>query len=184
MNVTFITGNEHKANFMAKFLNYPVKRQKIELDEIQSLDVLEVIDHKVKQAYEIVKSPVLVEDVGLYFNAMGRLPGVFTRWFLEEIGNEGMCRVLNAYSDRSAVAKVCLAYYDGSLLKIFEGEVRGHISDKPYGDDRFGWNCIFIPTGADKTYGQMDGEETERFSLRTTTVYPQIKKFLLSLDKA
>lgn len=180
-SVTFITGNAKKAEFMSKFLGYPVDHRKIELDEIQSLDVLEVIEHKAKQAYDKVKTPVLVEDIGLYFNAMGRLPGVFIRWFLEEIGNEGMCHLLDAYDDRSAVAKVCTAYYNGLLLKIFTGEVNGHISDKPHGDDGFGWNCIFVPSGADKTYAEMDGEETEKFSLRTRTVYPQIKKFLTEL---
>ena len=181
-NVTFITGNQRKADFMSKFLNHPVDHKKLDLDEIQSLDVREVIEHKVRQAYEVLKDPVLVEDIGLYFNAMGRLPGVFIRWFLEEIGNDGLCRLLDPYDNRSAVAKVSYAYYDGSLLKIFEGEVTGRISDTPRGDDSFGWNCVFIPDGSNKTYAEMDGEETEKFSLRTTTVYPKIKEFLSKLD--
>jgi non-canonical purine NTP pyrophosphatase (RdgB/HAM1 family) len=111
------------------------------------------------------------------------LPGVFIKWFLSEVGNDGMCKILDIYNDRSAVAKVCYAYHDGALLKVFEGEVHGHIPDKPYGDDGFGWNCIFIPNGAAKTYAQMNGEETEKYSLRTTTVYPELKEFLASLDK-
>ena len=183
MNVIFITGNQRKADFMAKYLNYPIDHRKLDLDEIQSLDVHVVIEHKVRQAYKVVKNPVLVEDIGLYFNAMGRLPGVLIRWFLEEIGNDGLCRLLDVYDDRSAVAKVCYAYYDGSLLKIFDGEVAGRISDTPKGDDGFGWNCVFIPDGSNKTYAEMDGEETDKFSLRTTTVYPTIKEFLSELDK-
>lgn len=184
MNVTFITGNPQKAEFMAKYLDYPVEHQKIELDEIQSLDQLEITEHKARQAYEKIKKPVIVEDIGLYFSALGRLPGPLIRWFLEEIGNDGMCRILNSYDNRGAVAKVCAAYFDGTILKTFEGEVSGHISDKPYGDDGFGWNCIFVPEGANKTYAQMDGEETQKYSLRTRTVYPVLKGFLDSLDKA
>jgi XTP/dITP diphosphohydrolase len=69
-------------------------------------------------------------------------------------------------------------------MEFFEGKVKGQIADKPRGASGFGWNPIFIPDGSDKTYAEMDDEETERFSLRTTTVYPKMKTFLQGLDKA
>jgi inosine triphosphate pyrophosphatase len=181
--VTFITGNKNKLAYATKFLDYPFDHKGLELDEIQSLDLREVAEHKVKQAYEVIRKPVLVEDISLSFNALGGLPGPFIKWFLREIGNKGMCALLDGYDDRSAVARVCFAYYDGANLKLFEGKVAGRISNKPKGNEEFGWNCIFIPNGSSKTYGEMDGEETEKYSLRTTTVYPQIKEFLQSIDK-
>jgi inosine/xanthosine triphosphate pyrophosphatase family protein len=47
-----------------------VLHEKIELDEIQSLDLGEVVEHKVRQAYEIAKKPILVEDTALEFLAL------------------------------------------------------------------------------------------------------------------
>lgn len=72
--VTFITGNPHKAEKLREYLNFPLMHQKIDLDEIQSLDLYEIVEHKVRQAYNIIQSPVLVEDVSLEFSALGRLP--------------------------------------------------------------------------------------------------------------
>lgn len=83
--ITFITGNQKKADYLAKYLGFPVEHKKIDLDEIQSLDLAEIIEHKVKQAYEIVKTPVIVEDVSLEFSALGRLPGPFIKFFEREI---------------------------------------------------------------------------------------------------
>lgn len=180
-DVTFITGNQGKADFLAKFLHYPVAHQKLELDEIQSLDLREITEHKAKQAYKVLQKPVLVEDTALDFVALGRLPGTFIKWFLEEIGNEGMCKMLNAYDNRSAVARVCFAYYDGAQLEFFVGKLKGKIAEIPRGNNSFGWDAIFIPDGSIKTNAEMTDEEMEQFSLRTTTVFPQIKNFLENL---
>lgn len=182
-NVTFITGNQGKADFLAKFLGIDVPHVKLDLDEIQSLNLREITEHKARQAYEKIKSPVLVEDVGLTFEALGRLPGPFIKWFLESLGIEGICKLLDGDGDRRAFGEVCYAYYDGQKVRFFEGRVDGTVSDKPRGNRLFGWDFIFIPDGSSKTYSEMNDDELEKFSLRTTTVYPEIKEFLSSIDK-
>ena len=53
-SITFITGNQKKADYLARYLGFPIEHQKIDLDEIQSLDLREIVEHKVKQAYEKV----------------------------------------------------------------------------------------------------------------------------------
>ena len=73
-SITFITGNQKKADYLAKYLGFPIEHMKLELDEIQSLDLREVVEHKVRQAYEKVRKPILVDDVALEFSTLGRLP--------------------------------------------------------------------------------------------------------------
>lgn len=51
-SITFITGNPKKADYLEKYLGFPIEHTKLDLDEIQSLDLYEVVEHKVKQAYE------------------------------------------------------------------------------------------------------------------------------------
>ena len=68
-NITFITGNQDKADYLAKYLGLPVKHIKLDLDEIQSLDLSSIVEHKVRQAYDKIKTPVIVEDVSLEFTA-------------------------------------------------------------------------------------------------------------------
>ena len=182
MKVIFITGNSDKARMLRENLGYDVEHRKVELDEIQSLDSAKIVEHKVRQAYQIVKGPVLVEDVSLKLGAMGGLPGPLIKWFLEELGAEGICDIANKMDNHNAVAEVCYGYYDGTTFKLFHGQKKGTISPEVRGDD-FGWNRAFIPDGSTKTYAEMGGEEAKVFSLRSTTVYPEIKSFLASLDK-
>ena len=80
----FLTGNQHKANHLSQLLGLPLEHKKLDLDEIQSTNVAEVAEHKVRQAYELVKRPVFVEDVSLRFEALGGLPGPFVKFFLNE----------------------------------------------------------------------------------------------------
>lgn len=158
--ITFITGNQHKADHLAKLLAIPMTHQKIDLDEIQSSDQRQIVEHKVKQAYEIVGSPVIVDDVSLEFAALGGLPGPFVKWFVEYAGQETMCRMLDGFDDRSAVGKACIGYYDGKEFCYFEGAVHGEIADHPRGDGGYGWDAIFMPDGYDgKTRSELNEQE-------------------------
>lgn len=178
MKVTFITGNANKAEFLARYLKHTVDHQKLDLDELQSLSLKEITEHKARQAYDRLKSPVLVEDIGFEIKALGRLPGPFIKWFIEEVGFERLCRLADPDPERTALTKVCYAYYDGNEVVFFEGELKGSMPESPRGEDGFGWNCVFIPEGQTKTNAEMDEAETEKYSLRTATVYPKIREFL------
>ena len=82
--VTFITGNPKKAENLKKYLGVDIAYSAVELDEIQSLDLREVTEHKARQAFEKIGSPVLVEDASLEFTELGRLPGTFIKFFVDE----------------------------------------------------------------------------------------------------
>jgi len=100
---TFITGNQHKADYFSHQMGIDIQHKKIELDELQSLDLHVIVEHKLRQAYDIVKSPVIVEDVSLSFSALRGLPGPYIRWFTEVGGPEACCQMLDGFADRSAL---------------------------------------------------------------------------------
>jgi non-canonical purine NTP pyrophosphatase (RdgB/HAM1 family) len=144
----FITGNQNKVDYLSKTVGVELSHQKIDLDEIQSPDPIAVAEHKVRQAYDIVGMPVLVEDTSLSFNALGGLPGTFVKFFVEsENGLENMCRMLDGLQDRSAYASAVYAYYDGTDLKTFSGRLNGIIASSPRGSGGYGWDQIFEPEG-------------------------------------
>lgn len=174
--LTFITGNQGKADQLSHWLGTPITHHKLDLDELQSLDLKAVVEHKVRQAYELLKQPVLVEDVAVTMTAMGRLPGTFIRWFLQELDNEGLCRLADGLAHREAVASICYGYFDGKKVHFFEAHVPGKIADKPRGE-AFGWNPVFIPKGSHKTYGEMTIEEAEPFSMRAQAI-AKLRQFL------
>ncbi len=164
--ITFITGNAAKAEQLGRHLDYPITHQKLDLAEIQSFDLKEIVAHKAAEAYKKVNSTVLVEDTSLIFHAFGRLPGPFIKWFLTELDNGGLCKILDGYQDRGARAEVCFGLYDGKELKIFEGYADGSICSIPRGEKGFGWDPIFIPKGYEKTWGEMNHEEQKETSMR------------------
>ena len=84
-NITFITGNQNKTDYLLKYLGRPVDHIKLDLDEIQSLDLKEKVEHKVRQAYGKIKKPVIVEDVTSEFAALGGLPRPFIKFFVDKI---------------------------------------------------------------------------------------------------
>lgn len=178
-NLTFITGNEGKARELSQILGISIERQKIDLDEIQSLDFLEIVEHKVKEAYKIVNGPVLVEDSGLTFEALGRLPGPLIKWFVKELPPEKICKLLDAFPDRSATAHCYYAYYDGEELIICDGKVSGKITKAPRGERGFGWDPIFEPEGSEKTFAEMSADEKNADSHRTRALH-KLRQFLLS----
>jgi non-canonical purine NTP pyrophosphatase (RdgB/HAM1 family) len=165
-SITFITSSKDKLEQLREFLDYPIEHKALDLAEIQSLDPHEIVEAKVKEAYRIVKLPVLVEDVSLTFEAFGKLPGPLIKWFLKELDTEGLCKLLNGYSSRNATAYVLYGYYDGKVFKFFDGSWEGTIAKKPKGTYSFGWNPIFIPKGYNKTWGEMNLEEQKDTSMR------------------
>lgn len=175
--LNFITGNTAKYNQVAKLLNYPVKQVKIDLLEIQSLDIEKIIEHKAKEAFKHFQKTVLVEDASLTFKALGKLPGPFIRWFQSQFDNKGLCALVDRLEDRTATAEVVFGLYDGKNLKIFRNKVEGKIAKQPAGKKYFGWNQIFIPIGYNKTYAQMEKQEFENTSLRKPALI-KLEKYL------
>lgn len=177
MTFTFITGNESKAKYVAQWLGEAVPHRKIDLDEIQTLDLHTLLTHKAKQAYDILQSPVLVEDAQLACPALGGLPGPFIKWFLDAMGVDGFAKLMRQYEDRSAHGNICYALYDGRDMRFFEGEMHGVIAPEPRGTGGFGFDRILINDGFTKTRAEMTEEEYASTSYRKQAL-DKLKEFL------
>lgn len=178
-SITFITGNQKKADYLARYLGFPIEHTKIDLDEIQSLDLREIVEHKVKQAYAKIQKPVIVEDVSLEFNALGRLPGTFIRFFIEEMSMEQICSLLDG-KERTAIARCVFGYYDGTHLEFFEWGIPGSIAEKPSGDGGYGFDQIFIPTGYTITRAEFSEIDDQKTYLQMKP-FEKVRDFLMAL---
>ncbi len=167
MNITFITSNKSKSDQVAKILNIDVIYKSLDLPEIQSLDLDEIVIQKAKDAYFIVKSTVLVEDVSLVYHVLGNLPGPLIKWFYQELGDKGLCRLINHYNkDRSATAKIAYCLYNGDEPHIFKYQVAGRIAAYPRGENGFGWDPIFIPNDSKLTWAEINDPNEGSFAMR------------------
>ena len=185
--LVFVTGNKAKASDVQKILDFPIKIVDLDLDEIQELNIEQVAIHKVMEAFDKIKSPVFVDDVGLYIDAWNNFPGPLIKWILKAGGEKGssvLLKMLDKVKNRKATAKLVVAYHDGKSVHCFLGEARGTISNKIRAGNNFGfgWDSVFIPEGLDKTYGEMTFEEKNLISHRRKA-FDKFKLFLDSQKK-
>lgn len=173
----FVTSNYQKLKEFESILGIKLNHSDLDLDEIQSVDVEEVVTHKAKQAYELLKEPVVVEDTGLYFEELNGLPGALVKFFIKKLKLNQICSLVK--ENRKATAITCIAFFDGQELKIFKGETKGEIALEPKGINGFGWDPIFIPEGYIQTFAEITSEEKEYKFMRKEA----IEKLKSNIDK-
>ncbi|MBN1200992.1 MAG: non-canonical purine NTP pyrophosphatase [Anaerolineae bacterium] len=172
--IYFVSSNPEKyREIRGALARCGIEAERVDLDlpEIQSLDPAEVAAYKARKAYERLQTGrVLVEDTGLGIVAWDGYPGALIKWVLKSVGEAGLCRQLNAWDDRRAVATVVLCLFDGHDLRTFTGRVEGIIAHQPRGEYGFGWDSIFAPAGSARTYGEMQREDKIKISMRACAV--------------
>lgn len=162
-NIIFITGNKNKVREFEEILEVNINHKNINLLEIQTTSVKDVVNNKLESAYNKIKKPVIVEDTGLYINEINYFPGALIKFYLRDLTKQGICKY---HGNSKASVETIIGYYDGNKKKLFSGITYGIISNEPLGDNGFGWDSIFIPYQMNKTFAEMDKNEKNNCSMR------------------
>lgn len=116
--------------------------------------------------------PALSDDSGLVVPALGGKPGVHSaRWGGPEkdfsLAMKKVWSAVKTGADKSAyfVCALALAWPDGHV-EHFEGRVDGTLTWPPRGDKGFGYDPMFIATGRDITFGEMEPGKKHAISHR------------------
>lgn len=166
MKIYFVTSNKDKFMEVERVLNSKLVMKRLAIPEIQAIEASEIVTEKARRAYGMLKKPLIVEDTGLYIRALNGFPGALAKWMLDRIGNEGMCRMLDGFRDRSAYAETCICFHDGKRCRVFSGRINGAITRHPRGNCGFGYDSVFQPDGHARTFGEMSMEEKNSISMR------------------
>lgn len=165
--LVFVTESSGKLQEVQRILGTQLEHHSVHLPEIQAVEVEPVVKFKVEKAYEMLRRPVMVEDTGLFIKAWNDFPGALIKWFVRYVGDTGICKMMKDCPNRRATAQTVVAISEGGTEPlIFVGVARGRIPFRPAGTGGFGWDKIFIPDGASRTFGQMTPEEKDRYSMR------------------
>ena len=120
--IYYITGNQSKfeeAKEIMKNINITLAKKDLKIEEIKSLEQEKVVIGKARDAFKKIKAPLIVDDVGIYFEEYNKFPGTFTRFLFEAIGFEGIEKLLEK-KNRNAYFKILLCYKDKKTEIIFE----------------------------------------------------------------
>lgn len=175
-DLVVVTTNENKLAEINEILGTNHKVSKLDIPEIQSLDLDEVISAKAKAAYKKIKKPVLVEDVSLQIKSLGNLPGTFVKFFLTNLGTEGTADLIKG-KDTTTKVTDAVAIFNGKDLAIFKGNAFGTLSSKNKGANGFGFDKVFIPQGYKQTFAQMTPSLKNKISHRAKAL-KKVKAYL------
>lgn len=119
-----------------------------EYDEVQTPYLEEVVDKGIKQLSKEGLTDFMIDDSGLFVNALKGFPGVYSAYGQKTIGNKGILKLMEGVEDRSAVFKCCIGCRIGDQTVIVTGNCPGYITNEERGTEGFGYDPIFTPNGS------------------------------------
>jgi len=123
---------------------------------------------------EFTKLPAIADDSGICIDFLDGAPGIFSaRWAGQHGDDEAnLQKVLREMSGITADKRgaqfrcvVALAHPNGEYI-YEEGVMHGEIVDSPRGENGFGYDPIFQPTGFTQTSAQLSAIEKDEISHR------------------
>ena len=145
----------------------------------------------IKSRYFSRKSNLLclADDSGLEIDILKKRPGIYSaRWggknsdfkiAIKKVYRELYKKDRNWKNKKIKARFVCALSISNPKKKIIcvQGKVEGHISNKPKGNNGFGYDPIFIPFKKKLTFGEMKPSLKYRIDHRSKA-FKKIKKFL------
>lgn len=131
---------------------------------------------------------VAADDSGLEVDALGGAPGIFSARYVGKNGTdrENIDKLLREMAQargdqRSARFRCVIALArEGRLLETFEGTVEGTIIASSRGSHGFGYDPVFMPTGFDKTFGELSAAIKNKISHRAKAI-AALRQMLISM---
>jgi len=176
--VFFATGNIHKfheARSILTGLDIAVGMLKMKDTEIQSDSLKEIAQTSARDVFKRSSLPVIVEDAGLFVDALKGFPGPYAAYAYKTVCNKGLLKLMEGAENRKARFKSAIAYCDSEAEApvVFEGEAEGEITFAERvgnGKSGFGFDPVFQPKGSAKTFAEMTLEEKNCYSHRAKAV--------------
>lgn len=178
MKLVFATNNKHKLDEVKAILGNRV--EVLSLKDIGCFDdIPETADTlqgnaliKARYIYEKFGASCFADDTGLEVEALGGEPGVYSaRYAGEECCPEAnmqkLLHNLTGKSNRNAQFRTVIALIIEGEEFLFDGIVRGRISEERMGSAGFGYDPIFIPDGYEESFAQMAAEQKNAISHRS-----------------
>jgi len=172
--IFFATNNVNKFNEARRVLaehKIAVGMLRVKSLEIQNDSLEEIAAASVIDAFDKCHLPVIVEDAGLFVDALNGFPGPYAAYVYRTVGNQGLLKFMENIKKRKARFESVIAYLSKDLKspKCFNGQVEGEIvTEQRKGDGScgFGFDPIFRPIGSGKTFAEMSISEKNGFSHR------------------
>lgn len=180
--LVFATNNSHKLSEIRAILSGKVEVLSLAdihcTEEIpETADTLEGNAlQKARYVYEKYGYPCFADDTGLEVKALDGRPGVHTARYAypdrndTEANTAKLLDEMKTFSDRRARFRTVIALIEKDEEQLFEGIVEGEITPEKRGTNGFGYDPVFAPDEARKTFAELGVEAKNRISHRARAV--------------
>jgi XTP/dITP diphosphohydrolase len=176
--IFFATNNINKFNEARVVLqdyNVAVGMLRVKAVEVQSDSLEEIAQASAVDTFKKSNLPIIVEDAGLFIQAVNGFPGPYAAYAYKTIGNRGLLKLVENVENRKAMFRSVVAYKSRELEgpTCFVGEVAGEIvkqERRGTGKSGFGFDPVFKPAGASKTFAEMSIAEKNMYSHRASAL--------------
>lgn len=165
--LAFLTSNRHKFLEARAALGpaVPLEQVAVPKPELQADDLATIARFGAGFAARLLGRPVVVEDSGLFVEALKGFPGPYSNFVFRTIGNEGLLKLMEGVRNRKALFRSAVAFaVPGGEPATFAGEVRGLVAQEIRGKGGFGFDPVFLYRG--RTFAQMGVREKGAVSHR------------------
>ena len=142
---------------------------------------------KARELHEFTGLPTLADDSGLEVFELGMQPGVYSARFsgsdaTDMKNNRKLLGMMEGVprEKRAAQFHCVSAFVYGDVTYTTEGICRGTIAFEMRGNGGFGYDCLVIPNGYDKTFGELPQDLKDRISHRGQSL-AKMRDFLLRI---
>ncbi len=183
--ILFITGNKHKYSEVLpiarslgfKIVMKPGYKLEIQSDSLEDISITAAIE-----AYKHLKKPLMIEDAGLFIDALNGFPGPYSSYVYKTIGCDGILKLMMDKTERYATFRSVVTIIYPPFIIAERGECRGSIACEKRGEKGFGFDPIFIPLGEERTFAEMSVNEKNVFSHRAKAVRKALYKLRKLLE--
>lgn len=180
--LVFATNNKHKLEEIRAILGSEMDI--LSLDDIHCHeDIPETADTlegnaqiKAQFVYDHYHLDCFADDTGLEVEVLNGAPGVFSARYAGGEGHDSeanMKKLLSEMLDktnRKARFRTVIAFIEQGETHLFEGIVKGCITEGKHGDSGFGYDPVFRPEGFSETFAEMGNEAKNKISHRANAV--------------
>jgi len=170
--IVFVTGNKGKFIEIKEILEpfgFEVLQEKTDFPEIQADELEPIAKASAKSAADFFKIPVIVDDSGLFIEALNGFPGPYSRFVEDKLGNQKVLKLMKGETNRNAYFKTVIAYCEPNKEpEAYSGIVKGKIAHEERGNEGFGYDPIFEYEG--KTFGELGNDVKNKISHRRRAI--------------
>ena len=178
--IYFVTSNKGKFAEASNIIRNLLQKD-IGYTEIQADTLEEVAAFGIKEVQKRLSGPVMLEDAGLFVEALKGFPGVYSAYVQKTIGNDGILQLMNGVENRKAFFKSVVVYAEpGMDPEMFQGLVHGNIGFEARGEKGFGYDPIFYM--GETSLGEMEISQKNKISHRASSMLA-LKKWLEERSK-